>query len=112
MSVLIRQYCEDVEFRLTSLGIKPQINDTLLKTFAFAEGRLLSIHPFLDFNGRVTRMLLFALLYRSDLPPVQLVPDEKDEKGKKEYLDALTQADLLNWQPLIEVWRKRLGKKQ
>ena len=107
----MRQYCEDVEFRLASLGIKPQVNDTLLEALAFAEGRLLSIHPFIDFNGRVTRMLLFALLYRLDLPPVQLVPNEKDEKGKKEYLDALTQADVMNWQPLIEVWKKRLGSK-
>ncbi|MBI4683959.1 MAG: Fic family protein [Nitrospirae bacterium] len=105
--VLIWQYCDDVEFRLSSLGIKSQVNDTLLEALAFAEGHLLSIHPFLDFNGRVTRMLLFALLYRFDLPPVQLVPDEKDEKGKKEYLDALSKADSMDWQPLMEVWRKR-----
>lgn len=112
--VLIRQYCEDVEFRLSYLGIKPNVDDTLFEALAFTEGRLLSIHPFLDFNGRVTRMLLFALLYRFDLPPVPLVPDEKDEKGKKEYLDALSKADSMDWQPLMEVWRKRLdikGKK-
>ncbi|MBI4690957.1 MAG: Fic family protein, partial [Nitrospirae bacterium] len=105
--ILIRQYCDDVEFRLSSLGRKPQVNDTFLESLAFAEGRLLSIHPFLDFNGRVTRMLLFALLYRFDLPPVQLVPDEKDEKGTDEYLDALSSADSMDWQPLMEVWRKR-----
>jgi len=105
--ILIRQYCDDVEFRLSSLGMKPQVDDTLFEALAFAEGRFLSIHPFLDFNGRVTRMLLFALLYRFDLPPVQLVPDEKDEKGKKEYLDALSKADSMDWQPLMEVWRKR-----
>jgi len=59
-------------------------------------------------------MLLFSLLYRFDLPPVQLVPDEKDEKGKKEYFDALAQADSMNWQLLIEVWKKRfeIGKKE
>lgn len=112
--VLIRQYCDDVEFRLSSLGIKPQVNEPLLEALAFAEGRLLSIHPFRDFNGRVTRMFLFALLYRFDLPPVQLVPDEKDEKGKKEYLDALSKADSMDWQPLMEVWRKRfeIGEKE
>lgn len=110
--ILIRQYCDDVEIRMSSHGIKPQVNDMLLEALAFAEGRLLSIHPFLDFNGRVTRMLLFALLFRLDLPPVQLVPDEKDEKGKEEYLDALAKADIMDWLPLIEVWRKRLGSKQ
>ncbi len=94
--VLMRQYCGDIEFRLSSLGIKPQVTDTLFETLSFTEGRLLSIHPFLDFNGRVTRMLLFALLYRLDLPPVQLVPDEKDGKGKREYLDALAKADIMD----------------
>lgn len=85
---------------------------SLLEMLAFAEGRLLRIHPFLDFNGRVTKMLLFVLLYRLDLPPVQLVPDEKDEKGKKEYFAALAKADIMDWQPLIEVWRKRLEGNQ
>ncbi|RJQ55479.1 MAG: hypothetical protein C4526_03520 [Nitrospiraceae bacterium] len=107
--VLMRGYCDDLEFRLSSLGPKPQITNGLLETLSFAEGRFLSIHPFLDFNGRVTRMLLFSLLYRLDLPPVQLVPDEKDEKGKSEYLDALAKADIMDWQPLIDIWRKRFG---
>jgi len=110
--ILMRRYCDDVEFRLSSLEIKPQVNDIFFEALAFAEGRLLSIHPFLDFNGRITRMLLFALLYRLDLPPVQLVPDEKDEKGKKEYLDALAEADVMDWQPLIGIWKKRLGMKE
>lgn len=102
----MHQYCEDVEFRLLSPGSRPQINDVLIETLAFAEGRFLSIHPFLDFNGRVARMLLFALLYRLDLPPVELAPDEK---GKAAYLKALSEADRFNWEPLGVIWRKRFG---
>lgn len=109
--ILMRQYCDDLEARLASIAAKSEKEDTLIEILAFAEGRFLSIHPFLDFNGRVVRMLLFALLYRFDLPPVQLVPDEKDEKGKEEYLKALSEADKFNWQPLIEIWNKRLGAK-
>ena len=107
--VLTRQYCDDVEFRLSSLGSRPTITEVLLETLAFAEGRLLSIHPFPDFNGRVTRMLLFALLYRLDLPPVPLVPDEKNPDEKEAYLKALSEADHMNWQPLVEIWQKRFG---
>ncbi len=103
---LMHQYCEDVEFRLLSPGLRPQINDVLIETLAFAEGRFLSIHPFLDFNGRVARMLLFSLLYRLDLPPVELAPDEK---GKAAYLNALSEADRFNWGPLVVIWRKRFG---
>jgi len=105
---LMRQYCDDAEQRLSSVGLKPPITDVLLEALAFTEGRFLTIHPFADFNGRVARMLLFGLSYRLDLPPVELVPDEK---SKTEYLSALSAADKHNWLPLIEIWRQRLGVK-
>lgn len=104
--LLVRQYCEDLEARLSALGAAPQITNTLFETLAFAEGRFLSIHPFLDFNGRVTRMLLFALCYRLYLPPVELVPHEKN---REDYFFALSEGDKLDWQPLIEIWKQRLG---
>jgi CRISPR-associated endonuclease/helicase Cas3 len=109
VSVLMRTYCDDLEFRLSSFSANPPDPAMLIEAFAFAEGRLLSIHPFRDFNGRVTRMLLFSLLCRFDMPPVRLVPDEKDSAETDEYLNALTEADRINWQPLIMIWRKRLG---
>jgi Alw26I/Eco31I/Esp3I family type II restriction m6 adenine DNA methyltransferase len=109
---LMQQYCEDLESRLSAIGEKPPVTDILLETLSFAEGRLLSIHPFLDFNGRVARILLFALLYRLDLPPVQLVPNEGNVNEKLEYLNALSEADYFNWQPLINIWKKRLGMKE
>lgn len=59
--VLVRQYCDDLDARLVSLGPAPPVTDVLLEALAFAEGRFLFIHPFYDFNGRVARMLLFAL---------------------------------------------------
>ncbi len=110
--VLTRQYCDDVEFRLSSLRSRPAVTDMLLEILAFAEGGLLNVHPFPDFNGRVTRMLLFALLYRFDQPPVLLVPDEKNEAEKEEYLKALSEADQMNWQPLVMIWRKRFGMEE
>lgn len=107
--VLMRQYCEDVESRLSFIGSNPSVTDILFETLAFAEGRLLSIHPFLDFNGRIARMLLFALLYRLNLPPVSLVPEEED---KAEYLKALSEADRFNWHPLIGIWENRFGRQE
>jgi CRISPR-associated endonuclease/helicase Cas3 len=49
--LLVRLYTDDLAARLAHLD-----ESVLLETLAFAEGRLLSIHPFLDFNGRVTRL--------------------------------------------------------
>jgi CRISPR-associated endonuclease/helicase Cas3 len=103
---LIRQFCEDLEARLSALGAAPPITNYLLEALAFAEGRFLSIHPFLDFNGRVARMLLFALCYRLDLPPVALVPSEEQ---RERYLAALAEGDRLNWHLLTAIWKRRLG---
>jgi len=105
---LMKQYCDDLDCRLSLIAPKPPVSDILIETLAFTEGRFLSIHPFLDFNGRVIRMLLFALLYRLDLPPVQLVPDENDKHGRTEYFAALSGADNIDWQPLFRIWEKRL----
>ena len=79
--------------------------DLLLKMLAFAEGRLLSIHPFTDFNGRVTRLFLRELLRRLELPPVDLVPI--DPAGEAAYRGALQAGDALNWRPLMETWQRR-----
>ena len=79
---------------------------TLLESLAFAEGRLLSIHPFLDFNGRVTRLWLRELLRRLNLPPIDLVPAAA--AAEPPYFAALRAGDRLDWHPLAEIWRQRL----
>lgn len=98
----VREYARDLQARLANLPA--DADQHLLEALAFAEGRLLSIHPFADFNGRVTRVLLRLLLRRLDLPWVELspAPDAQDA-----YLAALRAADRNNWQPLADVWRQR-----
>ncbi len=102
ISILMREYSRDLETRLTVLG--HTITDQLLETLAFAEGRLLSIHPFADFNGRVTRVFLRLLLRKLDLPAVDLVPTAEEWLT---YLSALRAADILDWRPLILIWQHR-----
>src|SRR3972149_5310133 len=75
--VLIKQYCEDLEYRLSLVGPKPPLSDILLEALAFAEGRFLNIHPFLDFNGRGARRALFSVLFRLNLPPLPVVAGVK-----------------------------------
>lgn len=99
---LAREYGRDLQARLSAAGGTGQI---LLETLAFAEGRLLWIHPFADFNGRVTRVWLREILRRLDVPPVQLAPS--DEPARTEYLGALRAADRSDWRPLMQIWRRR-----
>ncbi|MEW6221262.1 MAG: Fic family protein, partial [Thermodesulfobacteriota bacterium] len=103
--VLMREYGRDLEARLAAAG--PAVNERLLETLAFAEGRLLSIHPFADFNGRTTRVFLRLLLHRLDLPTLDLLPSAE---ATATYLSALRAADACNWEPLMAVWRERLAK--
>ena len=56
--MLMRDYGEDLRVRLENSS--GHADDRVLETLAFAEGRLLSIHPFTDFNGRVTRLFLLV----------------------------------------------------
>jgi CRISPR-associated endonuclease/helicase Cas3 len=100
--LLAREYGRDLEARLSAVS---GTGEPLLETLAFAEGRLLSIHPFADFNGRVARVWLREILRRLDLPPVQLAPSE--EAARIEYLRALRAADRNDWRPLMSIWRRR-----
>ena len=102
--VQMREYGLDLATRVSALT--GPFDDRLLETLAFAEGRLLSIHPFSDFNGRATRVWLREIIKRLRLPPVQLAPNEAD--GANAYLLALSAADHNDWRALIAIWRSRI----
>ena len=103
--MLVREYGRDLQARLSAAG---EADDLLLETLAFAEGRLLWIHPFADLNGRVTRVWLREILRRLDLPPVRLVP--AGELDREEYFEALQAADRNEWGLLMAAWRRRFGE--
>jgi CRISPR-associated endonuclease/helicase Cas3 len=100
---LMRDYALDLAARID--GMPESDYERLLETLAFAEGRLLSIHPFGDFNGRVTRVFLSELLRRLNLPAVDPTPDPGPPTAR--YLAALAAADRMDWGPLAMIWRER-----
>ena len=99
----MRDYFADLNVRLGASDHED--NPLLLECLAFAEGRLLSIHPFTDFNGRATRLFLAELLRRMELPAVDLAPTHPPARAR--YLEALRAADRLDWHPLATLWRER-----
>ena len=104
--MLMHDYGEDLRTRLKNASGK--MDELLLELLAFAEGRLLSIHPFNDFNGRVTRLFLRELLRRLELPPVDLVPT--DATGESIYFAALRAGDGNDWRPLMKIWEQRFER--
>lgn len=99
-------YVRNLETRLQHLPAEP--DERWLETLAYAEGELLSIHPFPDLNGRISRLWLTELLRRLGLPPVDIVPC--DVAFRERYLAALAAADRRDWRPLAALWRERLGR--
>lgn len=105
--VLVRLYCEDLAVRL-SFASKEKDIEKISETLAYADWRFQWIHPFRDFNGRVGRILLTAILFKLRLPPAETASVEPEEKER--YLNALHEADTGNLLQLIEIWVKRLSK--
>ena len=106
IGLLMHEYALDLQARIEAT---PTRSDRIFELLAFAEGRLLSIHPFADFNGRVSRLFLRLLLRRLDLPDVDIVPDPDNPTA---YFETLRAGDQRDWRPLAALWRERIERTQ
>ncbi|MFA4890742.1 MAG: Fic family protein [Candidatus Gracilibacteria bacterium] len=94
---LVSQFMEDFMMDLkTRLKHAPKIDDTnfidwLTELLAWAHHRFLWIHPFQDYNGRISRLLINIILIKLDLPPIELKVETPT--GRKKYVRSLQQAD-------------------
>lgn len=103
VAILMHEYAADLAVRVEHAPENTE--QRLLETLAFAEGQLLHIHPFEDFNGRVTRLFLVELLYRLELPIIDPAPVPGADTER--YFAALAAYDRRDNQPLIAIWRER-----
>lgn len=104
--LLVRSFCDDLAERLRHVD-----DDNLSEIAAFlawVDWRFQWVHPFKDFNGRIGRLVLAALLYKLALPPVETAPT--DTERRREYLEALRAGDAGNLDPLQKLWIRRLGE--
>ncbi|PIQ93230.1 MAG: hypothetical protein COY75_09915 [Nitrospirae bacterium CG_4_10_14_0_8_um_filter_41_23] len=105
--VYMRLYCEDLTARISFVSREKDV-EKISETLAYADWRFQWIHPFRDFNGRVGRILLTAILFKLRLPPAETASVEPVEKEK--YLKALRTADTGDILLLTEIWIERLSK--
>jgi len=104
VAVFMRQFCDDLAERLhhpveaTTGG--------LVELLAWADWRFQWIRPFKDFNGRIGRVLLAAMLYKLSLPHVETAP--MDPVSRQQYLGTLHAADRGDLGPLMNAWMRRL----
>jgi hypothetical protein len=71
---------------------------------AVAHAWFTHVHPFIDGNGRVARLLANILLIRNDWPPLIIRHEERQE-----YLDALEESDVGRIQPLFGLFMNYVG---
>lgn len=100
-------YCDDLSTRLSNAELSPHVKE-IAELLAWADWRFQWIHPFRDFNGRIGRILLSAILFRLKLPPIETASVEPGKK--EEYLKALRLADRRDLSALTEIWLHRLSK--
>lgn len=105
--VHVRMYCEDLAAQVSAASQKQDI-EKIAETLSYADWRFQWIHPFKDFNGRVGRILLAAILFRLKLPPAETA--SVDPAGKQRYLKALHETDAGDLSPLTEIWMERLSR--
>ena len=104
--MLMHNYAADLEIRLT--GLDDDSGEQLIDDLAFAEGRLLHIHPFEDYNGRVSRLFLIELLYRLNLPVIDPAASTAEETSR--YFSALRAYDQRDPRCLAAIWRRRFAE--
>lgn len=107
---LITNLCKDLEERLKHLPKKNE-KDFIVKVveiLAWFQHRLVFIHPFQDYNGRIARMLTTLILLQLNLPPIEV----KAETGqdRKQYLKAMQRADEGNFNPLERLINNALSE--
>ena len=104
--MLMRDYAADLEARIGSLD--GQSSARIIEILTFAEGRLLYIHPFEDFNGRVSRLFLTELLYRLNLSLIDPAASSSEETER--YFAALRAYDRRDPRPLAAIWQRRFSQ--
>jgi len=90
---LIKNLCDDTEFTLSELP-KPDEEgyiERVVELLAQFQHRFVFIHPFIDYNGRTSRMFTSYLLMRLNLPIIEIKTEQ--EKQRKAYIKALQKAD-------------------
>lgn len=103
----MRLLCDDLATRLEHLSGRSGDPAGLVELLSWADSRFQWIHPFRDFNGRIGRVLLAAVLYKLALPHVETAPTARG--AREGYLTALRAADAGDLAPLIRVWLDRLS---
>lgn len=107
---MMQNLVSDTEYALKQLPVKTSdayIMD-IAELLALFQHRFVVIHPFVDYNGRMSRMFTNYILMREELPTIE-IPVTTNVLRKK-YIQALQKADGGNYQALQDIIGKALNE--
>lgn len=89
----INNLCADTETQINSLpdNNRQKFIDEVVKLLAWFQHRFVSIHPFLDYNGRIARLFTNFILMKLNLPIIEIKIENKNDRMR--YINALQKAD-------------------
>lgn len=107
---MMQNLVDDIEHGVAQLP--PKESDAYIKTIVelltIFQHRFVVIHPFLDYNGRVSRMFTNYLLMREQLPAIEIPVTTK--LLRKRYIQSLQKADNGDYQTLENIIGKALNE--
>lgn len=101
---LARQ-CEDM------FDAETQKKERVVSVAAWMQHRIVWIHPFLDYNGRIARLTTNLLFLEYGLPLVE-IPSEKSGSIRNQYVAAMQAADQGDLRPLEKLLWKALQEER
>lgn len=103
ISEMIKVLCDDTEYTIVHLPKpdKETFIERIIELLSHFQHRFVFIHPFVDYNGRTTRMLTSYILMRLNLPIIEIKADTG--KSRKEYISALKKADEGDYSALEDI---------
>ena len=108
---LVKNLCEDLKERLKHLPLtknQEQFLTEVISLLAWFQHRLVWIHPFRDYNGRVARLLTNLLALNLGLPLLIIKADTG--KDRAAYIKAMKVADKNDYSKLESIIANALKK--
>lgn len=91
---LVKIICDDLEERLKYIPSHKEGRQFLAKTIellVWFQHKIVSIHPFKDYNGRIARLLTILLSLNLGLPVLEIKADSI--RDRNQYINAMKAAD-------------------
>lgn len=104
----LRNFERDLHMQLRSLPKEESDRrNHLISTAAWMQHRIVWIHPLLDYNGRIGRLITNLFFLEHGLPLVE-IPAEKTGGIRRQYVAAMQAGDKGNLKPLEDLLRRAL----